>query len=198
MSDNEKKLLQEIERLRDEKNRVLDLMEEMRREQREMRPPADFVQLDRATMRAIRNLTAKSPSATRILMFMAEKMNKQNAIMVSNEALLSITGITKPTLVKAMKILRDEKWIKQFKVGTSNAYFINSAVFWTSKLKNKQFAEFTASVITTESEQNESFQEWEDVKLQYMPLVDHSPEQERVTLSNEILPPPDQLDIELD
>ena len=83
-------LEQEIARLRDEKNRALDLVEEVRKEQRELKPSADFVQLDRATMRAIRELTSKSPTATKILMLMAEKMNKQNAIMITNKAITSI------------------------------------------------------------------------------------------------------------
>jgi Fe2+ or Zn2+ uptake regulation protein len=191
-------LEQEIARLRDEKNRALDLVEEVRKEQRELKPSADFVQLDRATMRAIRELTSKSPTATKILMLMAEKMNKQNAIMITNKAIEGITGASAPTITKSLALLKKENWIKVMKVGTSNAYFVNSAVFWTSKLKNKQFAEFTANIITSESEQPDSFEKWDDIKLRYMPLVDHNPDQERISLSGEDIPPPDQKDLGLD
>jgi Fe2+ or Zn2+ uptake regulation protein len=190
-------LEQEIARLRDEKNKALDLVEEVRKEQRELRPPADFVQLDRSTMRAIRELTTKSPTATKILMLMAEKMNKQNAIMITNKAIENITGASAPTITKSLALLKKEKWIKVMKVGTSNAYFVNSAVFWTSKVKNKKFAEFTANIVTSEDEQPSNFESWDEIKLRYMPLVDHKPDQ-RISLSGEDIPPPDQKDIDLD
>lgn len=188
-------LEQELARMREEKNKALDLIEEIRKEQRELRPPADFVQLDRATMRAIRELTSKSPTATKILMLMAEKMNKQNAIMITNKAIEGITGASAPTITKSLALLKKENWIKVMKVGTSNAYFVNSAVFWTSKIKNKKFAEFTANIVTSESEQPDNFEKWDDIKLRYMPLVDHKPDQERITLSDEDIPPPDQKDL---
>lgn len=190
-------LEQEIARLRDEKNKALDLVEEVRKEQRELKPPADFVQLDRATMRAIRELTTKSPTATKILMLMAEKMNKQNAIMITNKAIENITGASAPTITKSLALLKKEQWIKVMKVGTSNAYFVNSAVFWTSKVKNKKFAEFTANIVTSEDEQPSNFEKWDEIKLRYMPLVDHKPDQ-RISLSGEDIPPPDQKDIDLD
>ena len=192
-------LKMEIERLKEDKNKALDMVEQVRREQRELRPPADFVQLDRKTMKAIRHLTTKSPTATKILMLMAEKMNKQNAIMISNQAIIEITGASKPTVNKSMALLKKENWIKALKVGTSNAYFVNSDVFWKDAVRNKKYAEFKANIITSETEQDKSFEDWNEIKLRYMPLVDHSPDSERITVDTEEEDfPPDQTDMDLD
>lgn len=49
------------------------------------REPSDFVQISRKSMKEIRVLSDKNKLALKILMILAEKMNRQNAVVVSQK-----------------------------------------------------------------------------------------------------------------
>ncbi|MFM9587306.1 hypothetical protein, partial [Streptomyces caniscabiei] len=87
----------------------------------------------RAELRAIADLGAKSALALDLLMVLAQSMDKQNAVMISFKAMQQILGKSRPTLDRAVRLLREDNWIQVVKVGTANAYVLNSAVFWTDR-----------------------------------------------------------------
>lgn len=52
--------------------------------------------------------------------------------MVSEESLVKVTGSIRPTIQRAVSFLREQQWIDLLKVGTANAYQVNSGVFGTA------------------------------------------------------------------
>ncbi|MGZ7196466.1 hypothetical protein ACXWOC_09795, partial [Streptococcus pyogenes] len=72
----------------------------------------DFVQVSRADLRAIADLGAKSSLALDLLMILAQTMDKQNAVMISFKAMQEILGKSRPTLDRAVRLLKDDNWIQ--------------------------------------------------------------------------------------
>lgn len=132
----------------------------------------DFVQLYKKELKELRALVKANPTAAQVLLIFVEKMNKQNAIIMSFKTLEKITKKTRQTLSKSIKYLREKHFINIIKVGTANAYVINSNVFWSTDNKSKdKFALFTATVIASSSEQGENFEDWQNVKLKNIPII---------------------------
>ncbi|MFX3943901.1 hypothetical protein ACJBXQ_11380, partial [Streptococcus suis] len=77
-----------------------------------------------------------------LLMVLAQSMDKQNAVMISFKAMQQILGKSRPTLDRAVRLLREDNWIQVVKVGTANAYVLNSAVFWTDRGDKRHMASF--------------------------------------------------------
>lgn len=155
----------------------------------------NFVQFDRRAMSSHRQLIRKSSLAAEILSFFTEKMNKQNALVCSYKALQELTGYSRATVARAIKVLKDDQWIQVIKIGNANAYVVNSAAFWTTAANGKKYSMFHATVIAAESEQEQLAIEMNNLKLKTIPVWDS--ENEIPTLGNEELPPPDQKDIDL-
>lgn len=161
------------------RNNGQDLAEKEAAEER-AKKNYNFLQIEQKTLKEFRRLTDQSPKALKLLFAMAEKMNRTNAIMASNATLAQITGISIPTVVRAIKLLKEENWIQVIRVGTANAYIINSTVFWKSTGDLKQ-ASFHAQIIASESEQLEPVENWDKVTLKHFPFLDH-PSSAKVTV----------------
>jgi len=127
-----------------------------------------FVQLTRANLGDLRELAIQSITAFEIISYMVEKMNRQNAIIVSQETLAKLTGKSLITIKRSIAHLEKHKWLKILKVGTANAYVINSKIFWTSTREGR-YAAFHAQVITSEAEQRQPIDE--NLQLKHFPLV---------------------------
>jgi hypothetical protein len=155
----------------------------------------DFVQVSRSDLRAIADLGAKSSLALDLLMVLAQSMDKQNAVMVSFKAMEQILKKSRPTLDRAVRLLKQDNWIQVVKVGTANAYVLNTSVFWTDKGDKRHLASFNARVVTTFDEQDKDLRECPAVNLKRVPII--SNKDERMSIGNDQLPPPDQQDLEL-
>ena len=191
MVDTEQK---EISRLRGQLAKMSDLLDAEKANQR-LPKNMDFVQVSRAELRAIADLGAKSSLALDLLMVLAQSMNKQNAVMISFKAMQQILGKSRPTLDRAVRLLREDKWIQVVKVGTANAYVLNSAVFWTDRGDKRHMANFGAQIVTTLGEQDKDLRANPQVKLKRVPILDLK--EERIIFGREELPPPDQTDLDL-
>ncbi|HBN1858849.1 TPA: replication/maintenance protein RepL [Escherichia coli] len=133
----------------------------------------NFVQLSRSYLKQLRNLARKSPIAHEILYYLVEHMGKTtNAVICSYATLCEITGVSRPTVGRAIKLLKDDNWIDTVKVGNANAYCVNEKVFWQAGRNQRKYAIFSATVIASESEQDEGFQEKAKQKLNYIPIVE--------------------------
>lgn len=187
-------LKQEVQTAHEQKHRAVDLLEQTERKQRQKKN-MDFVQLQRKEMRALSELAAESPIAMQLLMVMAQVMDKQNAVMISFKAMEQIVNRKRPTLDRAIRVLRDGKWIQVVKVGTANAYVLNEAVFWTDHYSKRETASFSAQVITTLEEQDKDLRKSKSVQLKRVPSLT-TPE-ERIVLSDDKLEPPDQQHLDL-
>lgn len=163
--------------------RLLTLLENKDIEERKKKN-IDFVQLYKKELRQLRALVRLNPTAAQILFVFVEKMNKQNAIIMSFKTLEKITKKTRQTCSKAIKDLREAKFINVVKIGNANAYVVNSNVFWsTDNAIKEKFAIFTATVVASGSEQDEDFEDWSNVKLKQIPII--YPGEQLTLLDNE-------------
>lgn len=161
----------------------------------EERKNQDFVQFSRKVMAAHRQLIKTSPVAAEVLSLLVESMNKQNAVVCSYKFLMEVTGYSRTTLHRAIKLLQEEKWMQIVKLGTANAYVINSAAFWSSHANGKQYSVFHATVIAAASEQDKSIDDMRGIKLKKPPRWNTL--SEFPIIGNDELPPPDQQDLDI-
>ncbi|MGL4666483.1 MAG: replication/maintenance protein RepL [Saezia sp.] len=152
---------------------------------------ADFVQFTRGYLKEMRDLTIKSPLAASILLFLTERMTRQNAIVISQKTLAEITNSERTSVNKAVKLLQGDNWIQVVKIGSTNGYLINSKVVWRSH-QEKRYGYFNAEVVVSETEQTQSIEELENQPLKDIPSVNKG---EMPILDNAELPPPDQKDL---
>jgi len=113
-----------------------------------------FVQVSRRYLDELDELAFRSPAARKLLTILVKAMNKQNAVMVSQESLVKLTGLSKPTIKRSVALLRNQNWVEVLKVGTANVYRVNSSVFWTARADGR-WASFSAEVIVNYDEQDE-------------------------------------------
>ena len=151
--------------------RLLTLLEETTREVNQKKN-LDFVQLYKKELKQLRGLVKLNPTAAQILLVFVEKMNKQNAVIMSFKTLEQITKKTRQTCSKAVKDLREANFINIIKVGNANAYVVNSNVFWSTDNQIKEkFAIFTATVVACGADQDDDFEDWSGVELKQIPII---------------------------
>jgi biotin operon repressor len=171
-------------------------VERLRREVARLKSGAvnqGFVQVSRKYLDDLDELAFKSPAARKLLTSLVKAMNKQNAVMVSQESLVKLTGMSRPTVQRAVTLLREQQWIDILKVGTANVYRVNSGVFWTARADGR-WASFSAEVLLNFDEQDEKTKAQPTAKLRHIPLV-QAEDNEEVLVSGTALgsdDPPEQ------
>jgi len=170
MSSEEEKLREELSKARRLNNQLVDRLKEAEAEEI-TRKNQNFLQLYKQELMELRALTTKDPMAMTLLFLLVEKMNKQNAIVMSQKTMMQITGKSRPTISRAVKTLKDSMFLQVVKIGSANAYVINSKVFWQSGVNGK-FAVFNATVVASGAEQTKNYIEnWQNVKLKHVPMI---------------------------
>jgi len=147
----------------------------------------NFVQVKKSALKDMRSLAQRSPRAMTLLLTLVEKMNRENALMISKSTLVQVTGMSMATLTRCITLLKEERWVQIIKVGTSNVYRVNSLAFWQSS-KDKMYTSFRATIVASQDEQEEN---WDGLKLKNFPLLEAS-DVDKMIIENEELPPPDQ------
>lgn len=180
-----------VKQEREVRARQQELLEQTEAEKR-AKKNYNFVQIEKRTLRLVRELYADNPAAGKLLFILAEKMNRQNALVCSYETISKITGLGRTTLYKAIKYLKNHNWIEVIKVGTANAYIINSRVFWQS-YGDKKLSVFHATIVASSDEQDTSVEDWSKTSLKHFPFLNH---EEEAIITHEELPPPDQSEID--
>lgn len=156
----------------------------------------NFVQVSRAYMREIRALTKSSPLAAEILFYLVENMGVHtNAVVCSYATLQEVTATSRASVGRAIKLLKDERWLETVKIGSATAYAVNASVFWQAARNQKHYAIFQATVVAAQSEQPSDFHLKAKKPLKHIPIIaDARP----VVNPNESIEPPDQHDLDLD
>lgn len=154
--------------------------------------PSDFVQLTRGYLVDLRNLAKRSQSAHQVLWLLTERMNKTNAVVITHKTMGMILGYSPATIYRAVGLLAEENWVQVVKIGTAHGYIVNSKLLWRDK-GGKRYTSFYAEIITSEDEQTQPVEHWDNVTLRQIPILSSS----EVALVDETaeLPPPDQRDI---
>jgi hypothetical protein len=151
----------------------------------------DFAMLTRGYIRDMRELSRRNQAAFQVFMLLAERMNKTNAVVVSQATLCQILGYGRTTIHAAVRLLEAERWLQIVKIGTANGYVINSKVLWRDH-SGKRYASFFAEVVVSEAEQSRSIEDWDNVELRHVPVLKPG---ESIVDDGTPLPPPDQADL---
>ena len=129
----------------------------------------NFTQFGNNYLPAWRGLIRKNPIAAEILMFLIEHMGKNhNAVVVSYNTMMELTGRSRPTISRAIRALKDDNWIDAVQVGNTTAYAVNERVAWRSHANHRQYAYFSASVVASSSEQKDIRRS----KLKHIPVIE--------------------------
>ena len=129
--------------------------EENAKEREKKSPFSNFAQLNLDQTHALIQLTRKSPRAAEIFLFIVKAMDNYNALVCSYKVFEEALGMSSATVTRAIKVLKDSKFIDIKKTGTGNIYLINKELVWKSWGKNYKYAEFGAKVLISESEQEQ-------------------------------------------
>ena len=138
--------------------RQAQLEEEKKREEEKHKrdkksPFRNFVQVNKDYWKAEDWLIGKSPIAYRIFKFLITNMDEYNAIICSYKVLQETFGVSRITVARAIKILKEKGYIAVFKSGTTNVYTLNDKIVWNSWGTNYPYSKFPANVILSISEQ---------------------------------------------
>ncbi len=153
--------------------------------------PADFAMLTRGYIRDIRELSRRSPSAFQVFMLLTERMNETNAVVISQSTLCQMLEYGRTAIHNAVRLLESERWLQIVKIGTANGYIINSKVVWREH-NGKRSASFYAEVVLSESDQGRPIEDWDDVELRHVPVLQTG---EYPISSGDELPPPEQKEL---
>jgi hypothetical protein len=155
----------------------------------------NFVQVQKGHMKQWRELIQKQPLSAEIMFYFMEVMGRNtNAVVCSYKTLQEVTGYSRPSVGRAIKTLKDMNWIDSVKVGSATAYAVNERIVWQSGKNQRRYAMFSATVVASESEQEKGFDE-NNHKIKHIPFIERT---ERIIVSNDELPPPDQQELNLE
>lgn len=132
--------------------------EEEERQRQRKSPYKRWFQMNKDAWKAEDWLMGKSPIAYRIFRFLINNMDSYNAIMCSYQVIQEQFNVSKPTITRAIKLLKENQYIDVYKSGTSNVYAINKQIAWNSWGNNFKHGKFSANIILSESEQEKQTQ----------------------------------------
>lgn len=124
---------------------------ELKKQEREKKN-SNFVMMYREHMPEIRWLMKKSRYASNIFNFILEHMDYNNALMCSYQVFMDYFEISKPTVTRAIKLLKDNGFIDVLKSGTSNVYIVNQEIAWSSWDNQKKYCKFNGNVLISATE----------------------------------------------
>lgn len=104
-------------------------------------------------------LVLHNPAAAAVMHQLVAVMDRQNAVAISHGTLADLVGMHQTTIKKALKYLKDNRWIQVVQLGqrgTVNAYVINTEVAWADYRENKKLAIFSARIVADAADQDEA------------------------------------------
>lgn len=113
---------------------------------------SNFVQIYRNNMSAIRWLSKNNNTALEMFLFILEHMDHTNALACSYSIFEDALGKSKPTITRAIKVLKDNGFVDVLKMGTCNVYIINSDVAWASWDNKKKYCKFNGNMLISHKE----------------------------------------------
>jgi DNA-binding Lrp family transcriptional regulator len=166
MSKKSKTMTMEVNEI--EANAIHDAREQaqlIKEAQRNQGDGRAFAMIDTKNMSTLNKILPVS-NERKLLDFFIYKMNKNNAVIISQKKLQKLLSVSRTTVGNIIKKLSDARIIDVVKVGSSNAYVVNSQVAWKSNRAGMKEAVFTATVIADWDDQME-----DHIKQWNTPLV---------------------------
>lgn len=100
-------------------------------------------------------LAIDQPKALAILLFIFEKMDGYNAVVLPTTVIMEVFGISRHTACKAIKYLKDNGYIYCKSAGSMPIYIANNNLVWKSWGSNTAYCEFPANVVLTSTDQED-------------------------------------------
>lgn len=119
---------------------------------------ANFFQVYNDNVDFLIEMNQENKTALNLFLWIAKNMDDKNALVVSQEALSKVLGVTTRTVQYAVAYLKDKKALDILKSGNSNIYALNSKIVWKDTADSKKYAHFTAKVYVTSEEQDINYQ----------------------------------------
>jgi DNA-binding transcriptional ArsR family regulator len=113
-----------------------------------------WYQMNGESTKCLMALIDNQPAALKILLFLLQHMDTTNSLVVSYVVLQEFLGLSRATVGRSIKYLKDHNYITVYKSGTSNIYVVNDTIAWKSYGKNIKYSKFNATVILSASEQS--------------------------------------------
>jgi hypothetical protein len=161
--------------------------------EKEVPPTFGWLMVDKKPIQALKKLAIAHPIAMGCLMHFVENMSRSNAYMASQKSIADQLGVSTIAIKKAVAVLENSRFIQIVKIGTANAYVVNTKVAWQGR-RGERFAHFHADIIAYENEQQKGKDLDNDEPLIQIPSAKPG---ERVLVGNEPIDPPDQQEMEL-
>lgn len=127
----------------------------------------DFVQLYKENMSYLGDLVRTNPVAAEIFLFISQNMNKQNALACPYSVLQEVTGKSRPTVGRAIKVLKEGNYLSSLRMGTTNVFIANPSIVWTAWRTSKKYCAFDGKILVSKSE-NKAIEE--QLKKMNVPL----------------------------
>ena len=140
--------------------RARDLKDQEQKEQEELKqqrksPFSRFYQVNKDNSEYLRSCLRENPKALELLFFIFDHMDKYNAVICSYQVFQEALGMSKATIQRSIKYLKDNGFVYIYKTGTSNVYVANKDLVWNSWGNNIDYCEFPANIVLSRSEQEE-------------------------------------------
>jgi len=136
---------------------LLRLIRMAKREEESQKKKEDanpnFIQVSKQSLPSVSFLAAENGLAAGIYFFLTERMTAHNAVACSYQVFQDYFGASKSSVYSAVKLLKERNFFSIAKMGNTNVYHLNSKIVWQRGNNERKFAEFSATVVLTESEQ---------------------------------------------
>lgn len=119
-------------------------------------PFRSFYQVNKDTSSYLTSCLDENPKALKLLFFIFDHMDKYNAVVCSYTVFQEALGMSKATVQRAVKYLKDKGFVYVYKTGTSNVYVANHELVWNSWGNNVKYCKFPANVVLSKNEQDSS------------------------------------------
>lgn len=142
----------------------------------------------------LRELQANNPTGALILSLLREHMSTGgNALTVSTLALADELNLSRSSITRGVKYLRDKNYVQVIRTGGTNSYIVNQRIAFSGR-PYQRTAVFNSVVLASEKEQQKGFEDAFNEPLKEVPVIEKN---ERAVLNTaEQLPPPDQADLD--
>lgn len=122
----------------------------------EKRRSGTWVQTEREAHEAWARLIRKSPKAAELMHLITARIGDHNAVVMSIPTIMKLMETSRPTVIRAINLLREDKWVETVQIGgsgTANAYVVNDRVAWSGPRNGIRFSLFSAAVIAVSEDQ---------------------------------------------
>lgn len=133
--------------------KITEMQEKLHRKERHS-PYERFAQTNLDGTDKLIALTQKNALAMQIYLFIADRMDGLNSLVCSYTFLAEYFQVSKSSVTRAVRVLREEKILYIMKSGSANVYILNPEIVWKSYGSNVRYCEFKSKVLLCESEQD--------------------------------------------